>query len=142
MVRMGADTQMETFFARNLDEVPGKNKSATYVHFVLSPRLQRSVVDVLVGTDASGFESFGTQLFVFVGDQVDAAGEFIDVGTLATEVENSDLGVGHTTVEARFGVGLVFAVAVTPGRTTSHGEGVSEDVVGCEEGKEEQRVTF
>lgn len=32
--------------------------------------------------------------------------EFIDVGTLAAEIEDADLGVGNTAVEAGFGVWL------------------------------------
>ena len=32
--------------------------------------------------------------------------EFIDVGSLAAKVEDSDLGIGDTTVEAGFGVWL------------------------------------
>ena len=32
--------------------------------------------------------------------------EFIDVGSLATQVEDTDFGIGHTTVEAGFWVRL------------------------------------
>ena len=62
--------------------------------------------DVLVGADTSGLEGFGGQLFVFVGNHVHAEGEFIDVGTLAAEVEDADFGVGDTAVEAGFGIRL------------------------------------
>ena len=62
--------------------------------------------DVLVGADAGGFESLGAQLLILVGDQVDAARELVDVGALAAEIEDADLGVGHTAVEARLGVWL------------------------------------
>ena len=61
---------------------------------------------VLVGADTSGLESFGGELFIFVGDHVDAEREFIDVRTLAAEVEDTDLGIGDTTIEAGFGVRL------------------------------------
>lgn len=37
---------------------------------------------------------------------MDAEGEFINVGTLAAKVKDTDLGVRHTTVEARLGVWL------------------------------------
>ena len=37
---------------------------------------------------------------------MDAQGEFINVSALAAEVEDTDLWIGDTTVEARFGVGL------------------------------------
>ena len=63
--------------------------------------------DILVGTDAGGLEGFGGQLLVLVGDHVDTKGEFIDVGTLAAEIEDADLRVGDTTVEARLGIWLL-----------------------------------
>lgn len=37
---------------------------------------------------------------------MDAEGEFVDSRTLAAKVEDTDLGVGHTTIEAGFGVWL------------------------------------
>jgi len=49
-----------------------------------------------------------------------AEGELVDVGTLTAKIENSDLGVGDTTVVPRLGVGLVFAVAVAASGTTTH----------------------
>jgi hypothetical protein len=45
----------------------------------------------LVGANTSSFQSLGTQLFVFVGDQVDAEREFIDVRTLSAQVEDTNL---------------------------------------------------
>jgi hypothetical protein len=71
---VGADTQVETFLTGDLDEV-------------------------LVGTDTGSFESFGGKLFVFVGDHVDAQGEVVHGSLLTTQVEDTDLGVGNTTVE-------------------------------------------
>jgi hypothetical protein len=47
------------------------------------------------------------KLLVLVGDQVDAEGELVDTGTLTSEIEDLDLGVGDTTVEPGLGVGLV-----------------------------------
>jgi len=44
---------------------------------------------------------------------VDAEREFVDVRTLAAKVEDADLGVGHTTVEARLGVWLSHNHAVS-----------------------------
>lgn len=79
MVGVDADTEMETFLSGNLDEV-------------------------LVGANTGGLESLGGQLLVLVGDQVDAEREVVDVGLLATEVEDADLGVGYTTVEPALGV--------------------------------------
>jgi hypothetical protein len=45
-------------------------------------------------------------LFVLVGDEVNTERELIDTSTLATKVEDSDLGVGYTTVETRLRVRL------------------------------------
>jgi len=49
-----------------------------------------------------------------------AEGEIIYGRTLATQVENTDLWVGNTTVVARFGVRLVLTVTVAAGGTTTH----------------------
>lgn len=81
VVRMGTDTEMETFLASQLDEV-------------------------LVGANASSLEGFRAQLLILVGDQVDAEGEVIDGRTLPAEVENADLGVRDTTVEPRLRIRL------------------------------------
>ena len=81
VVRVSADAEVETLLTGVLDEV-------------------------LVGADAGGLEGLGAQLLILVGDKVDAEGEVVDVGTLATQVEDADLGVGDTTVEPRLGVRL------------------------------------
>jgi len=98
VVRVGADAQMETFLSGGLDEV-------------------------LVGANASGFQSLRAQLLILVGDEVDAQREVIDSSTLSAKIEDSNLGVGHTTVEARLGVRLVLAVAVAASRTAGHFDG-------------------
>jgi len=72
---------MEAFLAGNLDEI-------------------------LVGADTGGFESLRAQLFILVGDEVDTEGEIVDGRTLPAEIEDTDLGVGDTTVEPRFGIRL------------------------------------
>jgi len=51
---------------------------------------------------------------------VGAKGEVIDRGTLTAKIENSDLGIGHTTVVPRLGVRLVLAVAVAASGTATH----------------------
>lgn len=78
---VGADAQVETLLAAVLDEV-------------------------LVGANTGGLEGLGAQLLILVGDEVDAEREVVDVGTLAAEIEDANLGVGYTTVEARLGVRL------------------------------------
>ena len=63
---------------------------------------------VLVGGNTGSLESLRRDLLVLVGNEVDAEREVIDTGTLATKIEDLDLGVGHTTVEPRLGVRLVY----------------------------------
>jgi hypothetical protein len=102
VVRVGAHAHVEALLATRLDEVPGR--------VVLGQDASRGVgpwaVDPLVGADAGRLESLGAQLLVLVRDEVDTQREVIDAGLLATEVEDADLGVGDTAVEARLGVRL------------------------------------
>ena len=79
--RVGADAEMETFLAGVLDEV-------------------------LVGANTGGLEGLGTQLLILVGDEVDAEREIVDTGALAAEIEDADLRVRYTTVEAGLRVWL------------------------------------
>lgn len=81
MVGVGADAEMERILARGLDEV-------------------------LVGANTGGLKSLRAQLLILVGDEVDAEREVIDTGLLATKIEDTNLGVGNTTVEPRLGVRL------------------------------------
>ncbi len=53
----------------------------------------------------------------FSGDEVDALGEGIDGGLLVTQIEDSDLGIGHTTAVARLDVRLVLTVSVATCRS-------------------------
>lgn len=79
---MGADAEVETLLTRVLDEV-------------------------LVGANTGGLEGLGAQLLILVGDEVDAEREVVDVSLLAAKIEDANLGVGDTTVEARLGVRLL-----------------------------------
>ena len=81
MVRVGAHAQVETFLAGRLDEV-------------------------LVGADAGRLEGLRAQLLIFVGNEVDAQREVVDGRALPAEIEDADLGIGYTTVEAGLGVRL------------------------------------
>lgn len=78
---VGADSEVETLLTGVLDQV-------------------------LVGADTGGLKSLGAQLLILVGDEVDAEREVIDVRTLSAQVEDSDLGVGDTTVESGLGIRL------------------------------------
>jgi len=66
--------------------------------------------NVLVGANTGGLEGFRRQLLVLVGDKVAAEGEVIDRSLLTTEIENSNLGVGDTTVVSGFGEPVVSLV--------------------------------
>jgi len=61
-------------------------------------------VDSLVGADTGGFKSLGTQLLILVGNEMNAERELIDVCALAAKIENANLSVGHTSVEARLAI--------------------------------------
>jgi hypothetical protein len=75
------------------------NETATF-HTILSWSYS------LVGTNTGSLQSLGTQLFVFIGDQVDAKREFVDVRTLSAKIEDTNLWIGDTTVETGLRVGL------------------------------------
>ena len=81
VVRVGADAEMETFLSGKLDEV-------------------------LVGADTSGLEGLRAQLLILVGDEVDAEREIVDGRALSAKIEDANLGVRDTTVEAGLGVRL------------------------------------
>ena len=67
--------------------------------FVSRWRLSSLELNVLVGADTGSFQRFGTQLLILVGDHVDAEREFVDICTLSTKVEDSDLWIGHSSIE-------------------------------------------
>lgn len=64
--------------------------------------------DILVGADTGSFKSWRGKLFQLVGDHVHAHGEVIGASLLTTQVEDTDLRVGDTTVEPRLGVRLLY----------------------------------
>lgn len=97
VVRMGSDSQMVSVFTSHLDHV-------------------------LVGTNSSGLQSFGSDLFVLVRDHDDVDWEVHDVGSLVTKIENPDLGIWDTSVKPGFWVRLVLAISVASGWSSSHGE--------------------
>jgi len=87
VVWVRADAHVETFLSGNLDQV-------------------------LVGGDTGGLEGLGAQLLILVGDQVDAGWELVDVGALTSQVEDTDLWVWDTTVEAGLWVWLAVELLV------------------------------
>ena len=139
VVGVGADAEVEGLLTGGLHHVPWRcvSRKSSF-----SPGACRGYV--LVGANTGSLEGLGGDLLILVGDEVNAEGELVDVGLLATEIEDANLGVGHTTVEARLGVGLVLAVAVAAGGTTGHGDGICccgcLSVVLCGFDGEEKRV--
>jgi len=95
VVWVSADTEMEGFLSGGLNHV-------------------------LVGANTGSFESLGTQLFVLIGNHVDAERELVNVGSLTTKIENSDLWVRYTSVESGLWVRLILAVTITSCGTTCH----------------------
>lgn len=78
---VGADSEVETLLTGVLDKV-------------------------LVGANTGGLEGLGAQLLILVGNEVNAEREVVNIGALSAKIEDSDLGVGDTTVEPRLGVRL------------------------------------
>ena len=97
LVRVSADAHVEAFLASVLDHE-------------------------LVAGNAGGLESLGGDLLALVGDHVHAHGELVDSGLLAADLVDLDLGIRHTTAEARADVRLLVAVAVAASGAASHGE--------------------
>lgn len=95
------DTQMEGLLSAGLDHVPDVMLASILVCFpdvILILILLAHAACVieghsLVGANTSGLKSLGTQLFILVGNQVDAERELVDVCTLAAEIEDANLGV-------------------------------------------------
>ena len=110
---------METFLSSDLDKVSVNVVSVILFHTIVAPYDGiRPGFHVLVGANSSSLESLGAQLFVLVGDHVNAEGKFIDICTLATEVEDTDLRIGYTTVESGFWIWL--EKSVKSHRTQGH----------------------
>jgi len=99
----------------NSDNVP-RVDSASQVETFLTALLDQ----VLVGSDTASFHSFGGDLFLFKGDEMDSVGEFFDFGLLLTSIVNSDSGIGDTSVITRFGEWLTTPVSVAFSRSSSH----------------------
>ena len=82
----------------------------------------RDLGDVLVSTDTGSLKSLGGKLLKLVRDEVDTEREVVDGSSLSTEIIDTDLGIGDTTVVSRLGERLVLAVSVTSSGTASHFE--------------------
>ncbi len=78
MVWMTSYSQMEGIFATDLGQI-------------------------LVCTDTSSFKGFRGELFVFVGNEVDAEREFIDTRLLTSQIEDPNLSRESVWVHERTG---------------------------------------
>ena len=107
VVGVGADAEVEGLLTGGLHHVPWRcvSRKSSF-----SPGACRGYV--LVGANTGSLEGLGGDLLILVGDEVNAEGELVDVGLLATEIEDANLGVGDTTVEARLRVRLL-SIAVS-----------------------------
>jgi len=54
---------------------------------------------ILVATDTAGFQRFGTQLFILVGDQMHAEREIVNVGFLLAQIKDADFRIRDTAAE-------------------------------------------
>jgi len=97
------------------DDVEGVN-AETHVESVLAHELDH----VFVGANTGGFQSFGGELFILVGNHVDAERELIDSGPLPSQIVNTDLGIGDTPAKPRLGIRFVLAVPIAPRRSATH----------------------
>lgn len=63
-------------------------------------------INSLVGANTGSLKGLRAQLLILVGNQVNAQGELVNVCLLASEIEDANLWVGDTTVEAGLWVRL------------------------------------
>jgi len=97
------------------DDVEGVN-AETHVESVLAHELDH----VFVGANTGGFQGFGGELFILVGNHVDAERELIDSSPLTSQIVNTDLGIGDTPAKPRLGIRFVLAVPIAPRRPATH----------------------
>jgi hypothetical protein len=89
---IGSSTRQHLVDTNNVEGV----STDSHVETILSSNFDK----ILVGANTGSFEGLRRKLFVLVRNQVDAKGEFVNTGTLASQIEDTNLGVGNTTVEA------------------------------------------
>ncbi len=75
---------------------------------------------VLVSSDTGSLKSLRGDLLLLAGDEVNAMGELVVGSLLSADVVDSELRVGHTTVVAGLGVGLVLLISIAARWSSSH----------------------
>lgn len=74
----------------------------------------------LVGSNSGGFESFRCDLFLLSGYEMDAVGEVVEHSLLVSDIVDSKLRIGDSSVVSGLGVWLVLLVSVAAGWSSSH----------------------
>jgi hypothetical protein len=97
------------------EDVEGVGAHADVVG-VLSDGLGQMLVDGNTGS----LKSLGGDLLLLVAHHVADEGEEIDSSLLGSNIEDTDLGVWHSTAVPTLDVGLVLLVTVATGRAASH----------------------
>jgi len=100
--------------------VDAKDMEGMYADAKMERILSGRLAYVLVGTNTGSLESLGRHLLILVGDKVSTKRKIVDACTLATQVKDANLGIGHTTIIPGLGVWLIFAVSVATCGATSH----------------------
>jgi hypothetical protein len=67
---------------------------------------------VFVTADTSGFQCLRTELFIFIGNEMNAKWKFLDECFLSAQIKDTDFRVWNTTTETRFWVRLVLTITV------------------------------
>lgn len=109
---IGTGTRQHLVDTQNVERMD----TNTHVEVILTGNL----ANVLVGSNTGSFQGFAGNLFTFVRDQVDTERELVTAGSLATKIEDADLGVRDTTTETGLGVRLVLAITIAASRTATH----------------------
>jgi len=68
-----------------------------------------SLDNVLVGANSSSLQSLGGQLLVLVGNEMATEGKVVDIGPLSSQIKDSNLGVGDTTIVSGLGEPVRFS---------------------------------
>jgi hypothetical protein len=127
------DPHVETILSGNLDKVLVCANTSSLERLVSSHH-QPNPISCL---GRSRLTYFRRKLFILVGDQVNAERELINTRALTSQIKDTNLGIGDTTVEAGLGVRLVYGTMISicpspfvPEKTHSCSSGNSGRVCG------------
>jgi len=109
---IGSGTGQHFVDAHDVERMDAK----THVESILTHELDH----VLVGADTGGFQGLSRELFILIGDHVDAERELINASLLTTQVVNTNFGIGDTPAKPGLRVRFVLAVPIAPRRPATH----------------------